>query len=404
MFGVGLALALALLIGLVVLPLSRIVLLATSIVFVALASNYIDPAATSIFSAGVRVAAVIVVLRLIWPVRGDRREVEPADRRRMSSRWFAPLLITGMLAYLVAATLPHQQFNTFILYGQGALLALAYAFVILRYTAKQELLDGVVAGLLAVIACSWLLLLWSPAEALLNGRLRGVTSNPNFLGFYCAVAVLLLIYSKRNSLFVLAAAVPCLAALVLTGSRGSLLIVVIGALGWLTVRRSAASRVVALIGAAAGVAVLVAYPDLLSSDDTLILRTNNSRASSMEYALQILRVRPRLGIGLGMEEVQVASTPLRALVHAGYAGGAAVALMYVVILVFSWRAGGRTVVLSVAMIANSLLEGWLLSPVAPMFLMFLAAWHAMSKLDALDAGASSPPQSTLVPQPGWARA
>jgi hypothetical protein len=379
---------LALVLGLVLLPLSRAVLVACSVVFVTLSSPYFLSEGEDAFGIAVRVVAFVVLLRLSWPVRSADRVVDQAQSLR-DTRAFVPLLLLAMLGYLVAATWPHGLFQTLVLYAQAVALAFAYSYVIARFTVGQDLLNGVLGGLAVVVGVSWLLVLVAPGEALLGGRLRGLTSNPNFLGYCCAVVLALLVLSRRKAILGLVLAVPSLGALVFTGSRGSLLVVAIVCIGWLALRHSAASRIVALMAATAGVALLVAFPESLSSEDAFILRTNNSREDSLEYTLQVLRIYPYSGLGLNGEQVTVASSPLRALVHAGYPGGVAVLVMYCLILLFSWRAGKAALIFAIAMIAHSLLEGWLLSPVSPILLIFIAAWYALRK--ARDTTASETP-------------
>jgi hypothetical protein len=389
---------LVLLLALVVLPLSRTALIAVSVVLVTLSSTYLDRdgGGSAAVSAGVRVAAFVVLLRLRWPVRGEPSVVHTLRPSVRSVAWFAPLLLAGMAIYLVAATLPHQEVGTFLLYGQGALLAVAYAWVIRRYARGPEVLTGVLFGLLAVVACSLLMLLAAPHLAMLGGRLRGLTSNPNIFGFYCAIALTVVVLTKRHVLLVTVAGAMSLGALALTASRASLLIVVIAGIGWLALRRSTASRFMALAVAVVVGILLVQYPALLSGDAMAIFRTHNSRQGSLEYTLAVLESHERLGIGLGNEIVQVASTPLRALVHAGYLGGIAVTVMYLVVLFCSWRAGRPTLLFGLAMVVHSLFEGWFLSPVGPMFLVFLAVWHGLANSEEREPAADAVSEPVLV--------
>lgn len=389
--------ALAMSLVLVVAPLRPSVLVSLSVIFVVLSSTYLDKSSegSSLTSVAARVAALIVIWRLSW--RGRTVEVGPPQSlARRSLGTFAFSLLACMLLYLVFATIWHGQIRDFVLYLTGCGLALAYAILLLKYVAPEDLMRGVGNGLALVVAVSLVMLVLVPDDALLGERLQGLASNPNSLGFYCAILIAILLFGARSQLFICATGLASLYALTLTASRASLILVVLLLAGWLALRRTAAGRLLAALALLGAWLIYSVFPSLLVSDNSEILRTENSRELSWEYTQSVLRDRPFTGIGFGHEVVEVASSPLRALVHGGYWGGLAVLAMYVVIVFYSWGAGGRTVAFGVAVMVHSFFEGWLLSPVGPMFLLFIVAWHAIAKTDVKAAGQLADPDPTLA--------
>lgn len=128
--------------------------------------------------------------------------------------------------------------------------------------------------------------------------------------------------------------------------------------------------------------LVLAHPGWVTESDLTILRSNNSRTDSYEYTMAVLKGTEWRGIGLDAEVVQVASTPLRALTHAGLVGGIVILAMYAVIIYCSAKVGRRTLLFAGAMVVHSFFEGWLLTPVGPMTMCFLATWCALAKCES----------------------
>jgi O-antigen ligase len=336
-------------------------------------ATFLERSGSTGFSEIARVAAVAVTVRLLWP--GGARF--PAG---LCAR-FGRVLLVLVVAYLFFAAGMHDQQTTFLLYCAGAIMTLFYAEVLDRRVNGEDLRTGVVVALTTVIVGSTAFGLVSPSHGLLGDRLRGLVSNPNLLGFYCALVVALLLTYRGRSVWRGCAWLVVGGALLWSGSRSGLLAAVLVTVLNLGLRPGR-WRLVWIVIAAGLLVAAVGFPEWITGSDLLILRSNNSRTASYEYAMEVLRERPLYGIGYQAETTPVASTPLRALAQAGILGGVTIGLIYLAILYYSARAGGPTLVFGLVMIVHSVFEGWLLSPVGPMMMCFIAVWFALAKSGA----------------------
>jgi hypothetical protein len=361
-------------------------------------STYLERGGATGLSEATRLGAVVVACRLTWRST-PTLDGEPAHTPGGRAQYLVPVLAVAMTVFLGVATLAHGKVSAYPPYLLGAVLMVLYARLLGRYATGRDLCQGALIALGSVVASAVVVAAVLPQVRGGGGRVRGLTSNANLLGFYCAlfVTILLLRPAGRRFMTVLGLVLGG-GVLVLTGSRASLVVVVVVLLFVLGRHRDVWLRVLAVAGGVSVATALVAFPSLMVDNDALILRQGNSRAESLDYALQSLQQHPWSGIGLDNELVQVASTPLRAITQAGLLGGLAVAVIYLAILVFSIRAGRGTVGFGIAMIVHSLFEGWLLSPVGPLALTFVVVWTAIAAPETTSMR-ESPVPSRLRHQP-----
>lgn len=349
-----------------------------ALVLVACSSTFAHEASSIGPSESVRVAAALLVSRLAWGPLAAAPDVD--NSRAHTYRRFVRALVAGFVVYLVFATVTHEMYLELALYGAGAVMTIVYGEVIARH-AGVDIRKGALVALTAIVAASLVFGLVEPAEAVVNDRLRGLTSNANLLGFYALLVVALLLSYSSASLWTVPVVLIASTALLWSGSRSAALAAALMATLSLAIKRSS-QRALWVLASVAILVLAITRADWLTGNELKLLRVNNSRLGSYEYTLSVLESSFWSGIGLGAEAVEVASTPLRALTHAGIFGGVAVVAIYGVILAFSARVGPQTFVFGAVMVVHSLFEGWLLSPVGPMMMCFIVTWCAVAKTEA----------------------
>lgn len=343
----------------------------TGLLLVMAGATSFVPGENSTASIVVRVAGLVLLLL----VGAASRSGSELHRHRSiglprRSIW---LVSTGLLIYLLTATLVHGQYFEFVTYT-GALVFAVAAFASCKGIDPGALLGGVRLALTIVLFGSLALAVTVPSVAFEGGRLRGLTENANGLGFYAFLlgALTLLTWNRGRAVPGIIGIASVTAVLFLSASRASALALVI-----VVAAKVLGSRFGAKV-AVAGVVVLgaayIAYfvPEL---GDVVLFRTTNTRAGSVAEGLAVLRESPVIGFGMDSERGIVASSLFRAAVHAGMLGIAGVSLMWLAI-----ARTGRTVStlgFALAAVVNSVAEGWLLSPIGPEFVTFLFAWHCV---------------------------
>ncbi|GIJ77675.1 hypothetical protein SAMN05443287_101662 [Micromonospora phaseoli] len=397
--GVGFAwdIALAGAIALFTLSLLHIPATATvsiSVLLLLSSSTSFDPGDNAGLSAAVRIASVLLLARFMWSSVAAQVRAEEVSVLDRCNR-FVGVLAAAIFAYLAYATLGHGMYLEPLLYGAGVLLAVVYGKTLAQRIAGPDLRNGILLALLVAVLGSVALGLVGAGDSIIGDRLRGIAGNPNLLGFYTILVLALLLSYRRLGLWMLPLGAVTIAALVWSGSRAALVAAVLVVTMNFALRQSPLRTLWILLGATTLVLALI-NPDWMTGIDLPIFRTNNSRQSSYEYTLQVLADTRWHGVGFKAEATEVASTPLRALTHAGLVGGAAVLMMYAVILYYSAKIGRRTLVFGGAMVVHSLFEGWLLSPVGPMTMCFVATWCALAKCEARS---STPGQEARSPVP-----
>ena len=117
---------------------------------------------------------------------------------------------------------------------------------------------------------------------------------------------------------------------------------------------------------------LVGLMDLSASP--LLFRDWGSRDGSLQEAVRVLSISPLFGLGVGGELVEVASSPLRAFVEGGILALVGVVIMYLVLLRAALRRNASLLAMTLAAILSSFGEGWFLSSIGSMMLVFSAVW------------------------------
>ncbi|MCO4254753.1 hypothetical protein [Pseudarthrobacter cellobiosi] len=326
---------------------------------------------SGVLSAAYRFTAIIfIILSFVAGSRSASTSVSSGSPRMYGI--LGPLFI-----YLIAAMLAHNSWGDFIGYS-AALIILMFGLGVLPRVSPQHLYFGLLAALLVVAASSLAAGIILPETALAGGRLRGLTTNANLLGFYsfCLIALAIL-YRPRSLISRIGLCVGIL-SLFWTGSRASLLAVGVLVLGRIFFGSKQKRGLSWLL---MGFLMLTLFA--LGIGDTFLdkalIADSNSRIGTLNEAQRVLQLAPWTGIGLN-ESVEVASSPLRAFVHAGFWGVMAVAAMWVSLLVSGKSFGWRSVVLALAVIAHSCFEGWMLSPIGPIFMIFMLMWFAVCRI------------------------
>ncbi|MGC5030582.1 hypothetical protein [Micromonospora sp. DT229] len=373
-------------------------MIAISIGLVLCSSTYVERSTNTGFSEVVRVAGVLVLARFIWSAAGQDHSEDPALAARCGR--FVRVLAATIVAYLAFATIGHGMYQELLLYSAGAVLTVVYGSLIARRISGPQIRAGILIALVLAISGSVVFGIVRAGDGILGERLRGLVSSPNLLGFYAVMVFALLLSYRTFRLWMLPVGAVTGAALVWTASRSSLIATVLLVTAHLALRRSRLRALWILLGAT-GLVLLLSNPAWMTDSDLAILRFNNSRHDSYAYTMTVLADSGWRGIGFGNELVQVASTPLRALVHAGLAGGLLVAAMYAVIVYYSAKVGRQTLLFGGVMVVHSLSEGWLLSPVGPMTMCFVAVWCALAKCETPPP--SVPRHAARTPMPATTR-
>lgn len=234
---------------------------------------------------------------------------------------------------------------------------------------------GIELALLLAMALSLAAVLFTPGTAIQAGRLEGVFANANTLGFFAAVAILFVITIRKSRLsppiFLMAAV-----ALLASGSRSPLLAVavalIVTSLRALALAERGTQRL--LITTAIGCLASYLLISYLQPQDVSILRDNNSRAGGTEYALQVYRLHPWVGLGYGNSRIEIASTPLRWLAEGGRVSFVLVILAYVGVIVLAARRSWVALVFAAFGVVSSIFEGWYFAGGSGLFFIYWLAY------------------------------
>lgn len=339
-----------------------------SIIF---ASSVFLPDDSSFVSIGARIVGSALLILSAHQSKLGRYGSTPVNKRTIR-RW-AISLAAPIAIYIALATLPFGMWNNFIAYEVGVVLLVFVIYYSGPQLSSGTLRKAVIAALTTTVIVSLLAGVALPGLGIEQGRLRGILNNANLLGFYAFLlgAVALTLVKRKAARYLLLAAVA--AALLWSSSRASTLSLVILIVVLVVLTRFAAGMAFIAGLAVVTVAAATIWPSLL---DVLegVTRQNNSRSGSWDVALAVLEKQPWSGVGLGNEASIIASSPLRAAADAGIPGLIVIFVLWIAIIYASRRAGRRTLALGLAACVHSCFEGWLLSPVGPIILVFALAW------------------------------
>ena len=362
---------------------------AVGIFLIVASSTTFVSASSTLMSAGLRVAGIAVLV--LSGFQGSNRTAPSEGSRQVRSREIRSWLTWVVIAYLLYLSFSmafHGQWTNFILYGFGVLLLVIVLLATAIAVPYEVMSKGAIAALAIVMALSvaygWAL----PSIGIAGGRLRGITDNANSLGFYAfLLGSLALIIVKQTSARILFIALSG-GVIVWTSSRASMLALVIVVLSLLFSRRSVTAVLAAVGVVGACIVASLAWPGL-SNVGSGLLRTNDSRSLSFDTAIQAFHSSPLIGLGMGNNANEIASSPLRALADGGIGGLVAVVVLWMSLLWFSRQGGIRAVGFACAAIVHSLFEGWLLSPISPFLLIFVLCWWVIARKPSSEEEPSS---------------
>ncbi|WP_457973916.1 hypothetical protein [Arthrobacter sp. D1-17] len=288
-------------------------------------------------------------------------------QKRLSAGRFGSVLLP-LLLFLIFSTIPHGQFFQFAGYVLGLVL-MWVALWASTYIDVDQIRYGLERGLAIMVVGSLISGITFPSIAVEGERLRGLANNANLLGFYCfALAAMVLLDRRRGvrSLVLLAASI---AAIFAAASRGSMLGVAL-VFGMSALLSAGISRKIAIACIVLSAPVMGIWSREIALMDVALFRDNNSRDTSLANALSLFAANPYTGVGMD-DTLIIASSPLRALAYAGIWGGLSILFIYIGLLRLSLRENTAAGLFCIAAIVHSFLEGWLLSPISPLFTVFM---------------------------------
>jgi hypothetical protein len=288
-----------------------------------------------------------------------------------SARRLATGFATGYMLYVVGAGLPTGQFENIATHTLGLVVLLAVTWAVLTRVSPSAQMQTISWVVGAAILLSLMGAFLGVPEMVVNGRLLGIFANPNTLGFIAFLYSCVYLLNDSTGFRRYVAEGLALTALVWSGSRTALA----ATAAMLTVAalirvRGARSLVAALLLMVS--VILILFPDYYSGQAEVVAR-GNSRATSIEETVRILSTHLFTGIGFGNEAIEIASSPLRAASHAGLLGILGITLMYLALLRWGIRSGGPALALAVGGVVHTLGEGWLLSSLSPLLILYVLA-------------------------------
>lgn len=323
----------------------------------------------------VRIAGLLLLTPFIWK---QSRHSQPIyafcnSAFRMREEALFQRFLVGYLLWALASTFVHYEVVQFVTHLGGAVCLM----IVVRVLASD---GGVaVARLLPVVLGSAVALslgigLLDPTQGLAGGRLRGLFVNANLLAFYSFLALITGLLLVRVGFASLVLSAISIAAVVWTGSRTAAIasataILLLALFG----NRRSRWFVLAALGLVA--LVLIGVLDLGPSP---LFRSLDTRDGSLDEAVRVLSLSPLLGLGFGGSGVEIASTPLRAVVEGGTLALIAVVVMYLLLLREAQRRTPTLVAVAAAAIISSFGEAWFLSAIGPMTLLFVSLWIGIS--------------------------
>jgi len=235
---------------------------------------------------------------------------------------------------------------------------LVIAIVFTSVLSRDQIARVVGFVLVAVVAISALMFIVRFPGATAGGRARGMLSNANGLGIFCAMSLPTLL-TYRKSLRWLGCA-GALALLVATNSRAGTLAAVVG-LGVFAFRSAAGW--VRFVIATATVCVLPFVSDLLDvmgsdAPTTGLLRTNDSRSQLWALTLDTFQAHPVTGIGLGALDIVGGNSYLKMLAELGFLG-AALGIVLVAAYVSAVKASTTVTAFLFTGLTSAVFESWL---------------------------------------------
>lgn len=281
---------------------------------------------------------------------------------------FIGLMLAGMGIYLLFATFGDGQYLPF-----AAEVAALGAFAIWLLAASswvpaESLRSGLVVALAVAVAANVAAVVLAPGLAFGLGRLRGFLENANGLGCYAVALGMLSLTVVRGRLMAGVLYATSVAIIAATGSRASAAALLVTTVVIVLIE----FRWPVKIGCLMAAGILMTLVVDLNPVIEWVMSRGNTREQTFEYAFSTLEANLWTGVGMDNELHEVASSPMRAFVHAGMWGGIAVVAMWVGLLAYGVTAGAHGVAVALGIVTLSCFEGVLLSPISP-FLLVLTA-------------------------------
>lgn len=303
-------------------------------------------------SLGVIARALALVVILVASVRTKKEE------QSNPSSELLVLAILGTLAYAAAIFVHGTSMDSVTDFASFALSCLTLIVAYKRLPAAM-LRRGVESTICVAIVLSLASGVFAPGTAIEAGRLEGIFVNANTLGFFAALALLMGLTQRPSGMrtMIIVSSAVCLVA---TGSRSPLLsmAVAMSLASIVAIARGEPKAIRLIVLTLAGCfGGYVAVNSYLSADLSLF-RTNDSRTPGTTYALDTAAAHPWQGVGYGMAQIEVASSPLRWLTETGVIGLLCVVICYAAILIMSLRYSWHVFMVAVFGVIHSNFEGW----------------------------------------------
>lgn len=260
----------------------------------------------------------------------------------------------------------------------------ACCFVGLLFVTADELSGAVLAWVACIaVTLSLCLLPIDFSFFAVNGRARGLFANPNGAALFSVFALYLRRFlPDKMRLFCL---VSSLFLIALTQSRSGLLAsgILLSVEFYLLANRTVRPLLLA-IGFAFAVAVMMGSIPLLGS-----VRNENTRKVPWETGLRDLKSHFPLGTGSGAYDLEVSNSFLLQGIVMGLVGMLILAWLYIAFF-FASKGDRHLTALSVAVLAHSQFEGWVLAGGSPFFVLLLLLYSSTPRVDRLEPPNQNP--------------
>lgn len=321
------------------------------------------------------VGSLVVIAPVVWRKRLSDRSTSPQFSHAMI------VMGLGYSSYLIASKFAHGR-DLDLLIGLLSFSLVAYlAHALLHYYSTPQVVGGAYAAFLLMCLLSLVTYQLLPDISIENLRLRGVLENANALGFaaFALGAVSIAAHLVRwQSLLGLGVALSCL---VLSGSRASMLALIIVAFG-LAIGRIRRARIVVAFSSAAVILAWLLSPAALA--DLFLFRTTDTRSAGFEIVQHAISESFWTGLGELPMATRVAGSPFAAGITGGVLGLIGLGAMYFGLIRGFATSRPRALSLVVAGIVHSLFESWMLSFSAPMLVTFFVLLVGFVGLDTMD--------------------
>ncbi len=296
---------------------------------------------------------------------------------------FIGLMLSAMGLYLLFATLGDGQYAPFLAEMAGLAACAVWLVAATSWVPVEAMRSGLVVGLVVAIAANVAAVVLAPGMAFGLGRLRGFLENANGLGCFAAALGMVAVTVVRRRMLAGGLFLASAAVIAATGSRSSAAALLVTAAVIVLVEFRWPVKIGCLFASALVLASIIDSNSVIA----WVTSRGNTREQTLSYAVSTFDANPWTGVGLDNELHEVASSPLRALVHAGIWGAVAVTVMWVALIAYGVTGGGRGLAVAFGLVTLSIFEGVLLSPISPFLLVLSACLITVQRTATSRAGA-----------------